>query len=119
MESIWECEFKSQIAENDELKQFLATLQLSDPLCPRDAFFGGRTNATVLYYEVKGDEMIKYADINSLYPHVNKTGKSILNKSFHKNFFEFLMEFPEFSFKVGILTILVKVNGMHSITEAR
>ena len=29
------------------------------------------------------------------------------------------MEFPEFSFKVEIFTILVKINGMHSITEAR
>ena len=29
------------------------------------------------------------------------------------------MEFPEFSFKVGILTILLKINGMHSKIEAR
>ena len=29
------------------------------------------------------------------------------------------MEFPEFSLKVGILTILLKINGVHSLTEAR
>ena len=29
------------------------------------------------------------------------------------------MEFPEFSLKVEILTILLKIKGMNSITEAR
>ena len=71
----WECEFRKEIAENCELKEFLSTLKIVEPLNPRDAFFGGRTNATVLHYEAKLNEMIKYADINSLYPFVNKTRK--------------------------------------------
>ncbi|XP_033106710.1 probable DNA polymerase [Anneissia japonica] len=43
-------------------------------LNPRDAFFGGRTNATCLYYQVKQDEEIHYVDFTSLYPYVNKYG---------------------------------------------
>ncbi|KAK2552521.1 hypothetical protein P5673_026364 [Acropora cervicornis] len=42
------------------------------PLDPRDAFFGGRTNAYQLYRCVEGDERILYYDFKSLYPYVNK-----------------------------------------------
>ena len=45
-----------------------------DPLQPRDAFFGGRTNAVKLNHRVTGPEKIKYMDVTSLYPWVNKTG---------------------------------------------
>jgi len=41
-------------------------------LNPRDALFGGRTNASVLYYKVKNDEKIKYVDFTSVYPSVMK-----------------------------------------------
>ena len=44
-----------------------------DPLKPRDAFFGGRTNAVKLYHHASGSEKIKYYDFTSLYPWVNKT----------------------------------------------
>lgn len=40
-------------------------------LVVRDSFFGGRTNATQLYYDVKEDEKIQYVDFCSLYPSVN------------------------------------------------
>ena len=52
------------------LQEFLSTLNLVHPLNPRDAFFGGRTNAATLYYkadETQG-EQIKYVDVTSLYP---------------------------------------------------
>ena len=49
---------------------------------PRDAFFGGRTNATKLYHKTNEgrnkedpDEKIFYIDVCSLYPYVNKYGK--------------------------------------------
>ena len=70
---IWACEFEKLLKENDEAKQFVESLNISSPLNPREAFFGGRTNAARLYYEAKNGEIIKYADINSLYPWVNKT----------------------------------------------
>jgi hypothetical protein len=39
------------------------------------AFYGGRVNATKLYYKVEGDEEeIRYNDVVSLYPSVNKFG---------------------------------------------
>ena len=70
--TIWECQFKELLKTNLEAKKFVDSLHLEDPLNPRDAFFGGRTNAAVLYYKVKDNERICYADINSLYPYVNK-----------------------------------------------
>ncbi len=39
----------------------------------RDSFFGGRVNATKLYYLTKGSEKIYYVDFTSLYPWVNYT----------------------------------------------
>ena len=54
------------------LIQFLNTFQLIKPLNPRDSFFGGQTNGVCLHCEVQEGEEIRYVDINSLYPHVNK-----------------------------------------------
>ncbi|GBN68642.1 hypothetical protein AVEN_251372-1, partial [Araneus ventricosus] len=42
--------------------------EIVDRLNPRDAFFGGRTNAVKLYFEGQA----KYIDFTSLYPWVNK-----------------------------------------------
>lgn len=50
-------------------------LDNTNVLNPRDAFFGGRTGNTVLYYEAKENEKIRYVDVCSLYPFVNKTSK--------------------------------------------
>ena len=41
-------------------------------LDPRNALFGGRTNAYQLYRCVEGGERILYYDFKSLYPYVNK-----------------------------------------------
>ncbi|VDI57155.1 Hypothetical predicted protein [Mytilus galloprovincialis] len=48
------------------------------PLEPRNAFSGGRTEAFKLYHEAKDGEQIKYYDVTSLYPFINKTGKVVL-----------------------------------------
>lgn len=56
--------------------QFLADLQIVEPLQPRDAFSGGRTGAASLCHKVdesKG-EQIHYVDFTSEYPFVNKYG---------------------------------------------
>ena len=69
---MWEHEFKDQAAENEELRDFIAQLDLESRLDPREIFFGGRTNACRQYYEAAPDETIRYADFTSLYPYVNK-----------------------------------------------
>ena len=43
-----------------------------EPLDPREALYGGRTEATRLFYEVRDGEKIKYRDFTSLYPWSNK-----------------------------------------------
>lgn len=60
---------------SEALQRFLATYEYVEPLEPRDAFFGGRTNAVKLYHQVdqSSTEKIKYIDATSLYPWVNKT----------------------------------------------
>lgn len=37
-------------------------LDIQDRLDPRESFFGGRTNAAKLYYQVAEEEKIKYVD---------------------------------------------------------
>ena len=69
---IWEHDFKEQAQKNPDLNSFIQNLDISDRLDPRDSFFGGRTNASQLYYKASGDEQIKYVDFTSLYPWVNK-----------------------------------------------
>jgi hypothetical protein len=67
--SIWEHEFDRLVRQNPPLQQFIQDLDIQDPLNPRDALYGGRTNATRLYCE-EGD--MRYVDVCSLYPYVLK-----------------------------------------------
>jgi hypothetical protein len=55
-------------------------------IVPRDAYFGGRTNAVKLYYKCRGAERIHYMDITSMYPYV--------------------MSDPQYYFPVGLPTVL-------------
>ena len=55
----WGCAFKKELKQDEELKQFVKDHGFVDPLQPRDAFFGGRTNAAKLLHECQGDEKIK------------------------------------------------------------
>ena len=59
------------------MSAFVDNLEFIDPLEPRDAFFGGRTNAVKLYHlaDIDSDEQMKYYDFTSLYSWVNKNGK--------------------------------------------
>ena len=98
----WECELKKEMKEDEELKRYIDEYELVDPLHPREAFYGGRTNASKLYHECKGDEKIKYVsyiqmpryffhrytshlllfyryvDFTSLYPWCNKTTRNVI-----------------------------------------
>lgn len=74
----WECEFDKEIEMNDNIKSFVDKTGIVTPLDPRDAFFGGRTEAFQLYKEASHEEAVKYFDVTSLYPYINKTGKAVL-----------------------------------------
>ena len=71
---MWECDWDREVKTNDELRQFLDTLEIIEPLQPRNAFFGGRTNAVKLHHmaERRLGEKIEYIDVTSLYPWVNE-----------------------------------------------
>ncbi|XP_063965780.1 uncharacterized protein LOC129254369 [Lytechinus pictus] len=73
--TMWECDFAKLRRENKTLQTFLEKLQFRDPLNPRHAFYGGRTNAVKLSHRIQGNERIKYVDVCSLYPWVCKYGK--------------------------------------------
>ena len=59
VEQKWGCELKKEMEEDEEMKRFFDQYEIIDPLQPRDAFYGGRTNATKLFHECQGNEKIK------------------------------------------------------------
>ena len=73
VKSIWECQWKKLVEENEEVKRTVNALETVEPLVPREAFFGGRTGAVALYHHAGPGEQIHYMDVTSLYPWVNKT----------------------------------------------
>ena len=79
----WECQWRELKSTSPEIATFVASLELIQPLNPRDAFCGGRTNAVQMYHHVGQDEKIHYIDYTSLYPFINKTG--VYSKG-HPNF---------------------------------
>ena len=70
----WECEYLKERNTLPELKNFAESFHLVTPLEPRDAFFGGRTEAITLYAVADPQETITYVDFTSLYPTINKYG---------------------------------------------
>ena len=70
---LWECEWDQLVDKNPSVKHFLSSFDLVPPLQPREAFFGGRTGAVALHSVAGEGEEIRYCDITSLYPYVNKT----------------------------------------------
>ena len=65
---IWTCDIERQLATEPEMKDFFDNFEISEPLEPRHAFFGGRTNATRLFFETQTGEKVRYVDFCSLYP---------------------------------------------------
>ena len=65
---IWTCDIDRQLETDPEMKTFFERFEISEPLQPRESFFGGRTNATRLFYEAQPDEKVHYVDFCSLYP---------------------------------------------------
>jgi len=66
----WECEFDDGGIVKPLLHTHPAVRQ--DPLCTRDAVYGGRTEAMRLNYKAWECETIQYVDVMSLYPYICK-----------------------------------------------
>ena len=55
----WGCELKKEMEQNGEMKRYFDEYELVDPLQPREAFYGGRTNASKLFHQCQGNQKIK------------------------------------------------------------
>ena len=66
---MWECKWDN-ICKKLDLPTSKKELEHIKCLIPRDAYFGGRTNAIKLYYKCEGAEAIHYLDVTSMYPYV-------------------------------------------------
>ena len=71
---MWGCQWTQEKENNAECRAFVDQLEFVKRLNPREAFFGGRTNATKLYHKCSEHEHIEYVDFTSLYPTINKYG---------------------------------------------
>ena len=70
---VWECDVRRELKQNEEMKYYFDHYHIVEPLEPRHASYGGRTNAGKLQHCCQGDEQIRYIDFTSLYPHVNRS----------------------------------------------
>jgi hypothetical protein len=64
--TMWECELAEMMKTDLPMKHFFEQCDIVDPIDSRDAFFGGRTNATKLYHKCTGAERCYYVDFCSL-----------------------------------------------------
>lgn len=67
-EVMWECEWNAAKQSDPDVIAFMSTYTHAERLKPRDALFGGRTNAYKLYHKAAEGEKIRYVDFTSLYP---------------------------------------------------
>ncbi|PFX25087.1 hypothetical protein AWC38_SpisGene10309 [Stylophora pistillata] len=74
---MWQCQREKEKKSDPDLRNFVQYLTFTTPLQPREAFFGGRTGATTLYHRIDPTqgEQIRYVDVTSEYPWVNKYGE--------------------------------------------
>ncbi len=68
-ECVWECSWTRAKQSDADVIGFMSTYKHPERLKPRDALYGGRTNAFKLYHKTEGDEVIRYTDFTSLYPY--------------------------------------------------
>ncbi|KAF4525159.1 hypothetical protein B566_EDAN014664 [Ephemera danica] len=75
VEVMWECDYRRLLKNSPRMESFIRGHEkyFEQPVVPRDALYGGRTQNSVLHYKCEGDEKICYYDICSLYPYVLKT----------------------------------------------
>ena len=56
---MWECDLKKEMEHDVAMRRYFEEHELVDPLQPRDAFYGGRTNAAKLLHECQEDKEIR------------------------------------------------------------
>jgi G:T-mismatch repair DNA endonuclease (very short patch repair protein) len=61
--TMWEHEYDSRLKTDPEFAEFCRTVRVMEPLNPRSAFYGGRTNAVKLHHKISGHEEIRYYDV--------------------------------------------------------
>ena len=69
---MWECEWGNLVKENSEIKEHVYSYSLSSRLTPREALYGGRCETFSLHASCTDTSVIKYVDVQSLYPYVCK-----------------------------------------------
>ena len=77
-EEMWECEWDEMVKNDPSIKDIIGDTEIVKPLNPRDAFFGGRTNATRLYVKATDGKQILHGDFCSLYPFVLSTCRFLI-----------------------------------------
>ena len=78
MIEMWECEMKRELEQDEDMRSYFDNYKLTDPLEPREAFFGGRTNAAKLYHQCEEGEKVRYVDFTSRYPWANETTRTVV-----------------------------------------
>lgn len=73
VEHMWECQFNELLKTDERMNAVVSSINIATPLQPREALAGGRCGAIYLYYAPKPGECIRYYDIKSLYPYVNRS----------------------------------------------
>jgi hypothetical protein len=71
----WSHDYDKKLRDDPEFKLFIDATNIREPLDPRIALTGGRTNAVKLLYVCKDDEKMDYRDVVSLYPFGQKFGR--------------------------------------------
>ena len=59
----YECEWTDEVAVDTNIQEHLKHFSLSDPITPRSALYGGRTEAICLHGVGSKAEPIKYIDV--------------------------------------------------------
>jgi len=81
---MWGCQWKKIQQDEPEVAEFIDTLEYVERLKPRDAFFGGRTNAAKLYHHcsstLSSSMLISHPSIQPL------TNTDVIRPNIHRSF---------------------------------
>ena len=56
---MWECDLLKEMEHDEDMRRYFEEYEIVEPLQPRDAFYGGRTNAAKLLHECQDNEEIR------------------------------------------------------------
>ena len=68
----WSCEFLTDLIQSEDLKKFLKSLNIQEPINLRDCYFGSRTNVLVLHKKFTNSEKGQDVNFTSLHPDILK-----------------------------------------------